>query len=141
MKVTCDVIRDLLPLYLDGVCSEDSRQLVEEHLQTCESCRRELAQLQEEQKPEVNVHEAEGIRRVSAQWKRDRRYSFLKGITLLAWIAAAACIIAYNAIGSYVAADGTLIEPFGFIPLFYLFALIGLISGLILLIARRRKQL
>ena len=28
----CEIIRDLIPLYLDKVCSEDSRKLVEEHL-------------------------------------------------------------------------------------------------------------
>lgn len=38
----CNIIRDLLPLYLDEVCSKDSRKLVEEHLEYCEVCRREL---------------------------------------------------------------------------------------------------
>ena len=28
----CEVIRDLMPLYLDECCSEGSRELVEEHL-------------------------------------------------------------------------------------------------------------
>ncbi len=27
----CEIIRNLIPLYLDKVCSEDSRKLVEEH--------------------------------------------------------------------------------------------------------------
>ena len=35
MKTPCNVIRDLLPLYHDGVCSPESRQLVEEHLEKC----------------------------------------------------------------------------------------------------------
>ena len=33
------MIRDLLPLYQDGVCSEESRAAVEEHLRECPSCR------------------------------------------------------------------------------------------------------
>lgn len=37
-KISCDVIRDLLPLYDDGICSEQSSKLVEEHLETCEAC-------------------------------------------------------------------------------------------------------
>ena len=41
-KVTCHVIEDLLPLYVEDVLSEDSRILVEEHLAQCESCRAEL---------------------------------------------------------------------------------------------------
>ena len=34
----CEIIRDLIPLYLDKVCSEDSRKLVEEHLAECSEC-------------------------------------------------------------------------------------------------------
>ena len=41
-KNTCNIIRDILPLYLDEVVSEDTREMVEEHLQTCEACRREV---------------------------------------------------------------------------------------------------
>ena len=33
---TCEIVRDLLPLYIDGVCLEGSRELVEEHLKECE---------------------------------------------------------------------------------------------------------
>lgn len=38
----CNVIRDLLPLYADEVCSEDSREVVEEHLANCKECKQEL---------------------------------------------------------------------------------------------------
>jgi len=38
MKKECEVIRDLLPLYVDEICSETSREIVEEHLQGCEEC-------------------------------------------------------------------------------------------------------
>ena len=32
MDFDCDLIRDLLPLYLDGVCSDASRRAVKAHL-------------------------------------------------------------------------------------------------------------
>ena len=35
----CGMIKDLIPLYIDGVCSEESRQLVEEHMKECDTCR------------------------------------------------------------------------------------------------------
>ena len=38
----CNVIRDLLPLYADKVCSEDSKEMVEEHLAECQECKQEL---------------------------------------------------------------------------------------------------
>lgn len=37
-KITCEVVKDLLPLYVDDVLSSDSRALVEEHLKTCSEC-------------------------------------------------------------------------------------------------------
>lgn len=48
MKLDCEVIRDLLPLYHDGVCSMKSRQMIEEHLLECEACRKELEEIKKE---------------------------------------------------------------------------------------------
>ncbi len=45
MKIECDVIRDLLPLYADDACSAKSRDLVGEHLQDCPDCRKILDSL------------------------------------------------------------------------------------------------
>lgn len=39
---SCDVILDLLPLYVDGVCSEESSKFIEEHISECESCKKLL---------------------------------------------------------------------------------------------------
>jgi hypothetical protein len=39
------------------------------------------------------------------------------------------CWIAYNVIGSYVAPDGTLIEPFGFIPTGFLLIAVSAIAA------------
>lgn len=38
----CNVIKDLIPLYIDKCCSEESVKLVEEHLGDCENCTAEL---------------------------------------------------------------------------------------------------
>ena len=37
--MTCDIVRDLMPLVADGVASEDSERAVARHLQTCRECR------------------------------------------------------------------------------------------------------
>ena len=39
MKYSCNLIRDLLPLYCDRVCSKDSEEAVQEHISTCEECK------------------------------------------------------------------------------------------------------
>lgn len=41
----CHVIQDLLPLYVDSCCSEESARLVEDHLTVCPQCRRLHGQL------------------------------------------------------------------------------------------------
>lgn len=40
-EISCNIIRDLLPLYVDEAVCEETKELVEEHLFTCEDCRKE----------------------------------------------------------------------------------------------------
>lgn len=46
-KMSCDMVNDLLPLYLDGICSEESKDMVEQHIKNCEECRKTLECMQE----------------------------------------------------------------------------------------------
>lgn len=39
MKMDCDIVRDLLPLYTEGMVSEKSREVIDEHLAECEECK------------------------------------------------------------------------------------------------------
>lgn len=45
MQYECEMIADLLPLYIDGVCSPASKRAVEEHLAECPDCRNTLEKL------------------------------------------------------------------------------------------------
>ena len=45
MKITCSIIEDLMQQYVDGILSDDSRRLVEDHLDSCEECRQKLLQI------------------------------------------------------------------------------------------------
>ena len=47
MKLSCKVIEDMLPMYYDKVCSEESAALVEEHLKSCTHCSQMLSDLRE----------------------------------------------------------------------------------------------
>ncbi len=46
MSLTCNVIRDLLPLFAEDMVSDDTRLLVEKHLADCPDCRERLAAMQ-----------------------------------------------------------------------------------------------
>lgn len=89
MKLSCNVIRDLLPLYRDGVCADETRALVEEHLEDCASCRAELAALDasltqtaEEQR------EVRALDNVAKTWRRGKLRAFLKGCAVTALLCA-----------------------------------------------------
>ena len=74
-KVSCEVIKDLLPLYYDSVCSKDSKKIVEEHLLECDSCKMELEKIQDEIYIPVNEFDenrTDGnvIKSLSISWKR-----------------------------------------------------------------------
>lgn len=40
MKMSCHIIQDLLPLYVENLTSDDSNELVKEHMKGCTSCNR-----------------------------------------------------------------------------------------------------
>lgn len=44
-KMNCEIIRDLMPSYVDGICSQSSREAVEEHVEECAECRASLETL------------------------------------------------------------------------------------------------
>lgn len=55
MKYNHDVIKDLLPLYIDDALSSASRKIVDEHLSECEDCREYLDNLKESKTVELNI--------------------------------------------------------------------------------------
>lgn len=40
--MNCNIVKDLIPLYIDGCCSEESEKVVEEHIRDCGDCKRLL---------------------------------------------------------------------------------------------------
>ena len=49
MKMKCIVIEDLMPSYVDELCSQDSRDLVQEHVAECEQCKAKLEMIKNTQ--------------------------------------------------------------------------------------------
>lgn len=43
--MNCEIVEDLIPLYIDGCCSEESRKIVTEHTQHCAGCRKLLEEM------------------------------------------------------------------------------------------------
>lgn len=53
MKISCNVIRDILPLYAEDMASQDTRELVEEHIASCEKCKKRLEEMRTVEEPPV----------------------------------------------------------------------------------------
>lgn len=47
-EVTCNTIKDILPLYVDGVVSDDTRDMVAKHLEHCEECKKRYEAMKSE---------------------------------------------------------------------------------------------
>ncbi len=47
-QISCHIIRDLIPLYVDNVVSEDTKEMVERHLDCCEECKKEVGLMKQE---------------------------------------------------------------------------------------------
>lgn len=100
----CKIIQDLLPLYHDGVCSQESRREVETHLGGCETCRKLLADLDAPLPEAARAQaggEASALWRLAREWKRAIWRARLKGA------AAALAVCALLALGWVVATDWT----------------------------------
>lgn len=49
--IKCTIIQDVLPLYIDEVVSQDTKEMVDEHLQYCDKCQKEY----ESMKHDLNI--------------------------------------------------------------------------------------
>lgn len=65
-QIDCDIIKDLLPSYIDNISSKSTNDLIEEHIESCKDCQ---ARLQEMNK-EINI---------KPLYNQEEQIDFLKG--------------------------------------------------------------
>lgn len=80
MSKQCNIVADLLPLYQDGVCSEDSRELVEAHLAGCADCRKLAEQMAAEITAPAKAEEIDALKEMKKAVRKGWKKAFLKGI-------------------------------------------------------------
>lgn len=139
MNKNCSVVMDLLPLYVDDICRDETVSFIEEHINECDTCQRELDSLKED--IAVFPSEKNDIKRIenlSKDIKKRRLDSFFKGLMISSLIFAIGAFVSYQRADVYLLEDGTLVEPFYLIPLGYLAGLVFFISAVVNLIRRKR---
>lgn len=83
MKTSCELIRDLLPLYCDDICSDTTKKVVEEHLIECKDCSIVLQKMRVSLKSNNSIKqedEEKMFSRISKKWRSSLWKSFAKGI-------------------------------------------------------------
>lgn len=82
-KEICSLIKDLLPLYIDDVCSEDSVNIISNHLKNCSECNKEYERLANQ--PEIKVvndNSTELIKGVGKMFKKDKKKAIIKTVSI-----------------------------------------------------------
>ncbi len=77
-KYPCGLVRDLLPLYRDNVCGEESRKIVEEHLAECAECPKILERLDDCSVEEALSNESGAV--LKNHRKKERRTAVTAGL-------------------------------------------------------------
>lgn len=99
MNVSCHVIRDLIPLYVEDMLSEDSVQLVETHLEHCEDCRKVLEELNKPY-PTPEDHNVMPLMKMKAVLRKKKNIAV--GLTLVITLLFSAILFAFLTAPSYL---------------------------------------
>lgn len=86
MKISCNIIRDLLPLYAENLASEDTRMLVDNHLCVCTDCANFLNQIKQDT-PVPMETETETLNKVKKTIIRRRALSIMASVFTLITLA------------------------------------------------------
>lgn len=73
-EIKCCVVKDILPLYAENLCSEETAEIVKEHIENCESCRRLSEEVEiEEKAPKKIPDEAKAMKKINKKIKRSKK--------------------------------------------------------------------
>ncbi len=93
MSKECDVVRDLLPLYVDGACSEASADMIRNHIANCTECYAIFQELCSVTNEELLKNEKEGI--LQRHEKNEKRKRIKKNILIITATLSILCIAVY----------------------------------------------
>lgn len=102
MKLPCTVIEDMLPLYIDGICADETEVLVKEHLCQCPKCCDMLETMRITMALPEEPENLKPLQAIQKQWEKSKRTALRKGICLtLAVLLLAVSVLSGVWYGSY----------------------------------------
>lgn len=126
-KLECDIIKDLIPLYIENIASEGSSKEVEYHIKTCDNCKKILDQM----KRKAIVIDKEEVEPLMLLKKRIKHH-IIKIIGLSIFLS----ISVYTLISGLLMKSG---EEFGYV-IFYMYFVLPLTSLICSIILGTEKR-
>lgn len=88
-KINCDIIRDLLPTYIEKMNSESSNKLIEEHLKECSECR----EIYEEMKKDIHIDTVPEVKKLKSFLNKTKLAYAMIILGILSAVGIATCLI------------------------------------------------
>lgn len=87
MKLSCNIVKDLLPNYVEGLTSAESKKEIEEHLKSCEKCQKEYEKqsnsiLLNESQVQKNIKEVDYLKKWKKKYNRKSVIFFFSGMVV-----------------------------------------------------------
>lgn len=95
MEISCNIIRDLLPLYAEEMVSDDSKKMVDDHLCGCDDCTKELAVIKKVPKVPLEV-DVKSLKRVGDSIRRRRVLAALAAVMTVLTLGITVCIYLFT---------------------------------------------
>ena len=89
-ELACEIVKDLLPLYVDGMVSDVSQKSIEQHLEHCKDCNEVYHNMAFNMEVEEQPSEVNEVKRFL---KKTKRMYFFYGLCGLSFISILVCMI------------------------------------------------
>ncbi|MFJ7826663.1 zf-HC2 domain-containing protein [Psychrobacillus sp. NPDC096623] len=101
-EIKCTIIQDVLPLYIDEVVSQDTKEMVDEHLQYCDKCQKEYESMKRDLY--IPVENTDSLfNNISKKWRKKKVVISIVStlVTAIILLVAFLCIFYYKTVIPY----------------------------------------
>ena len=95
----CKVIQDLLPLYIDNICSNESHRMVSEHIENCYECKKlyeNMNQAVKQDSIELELDSKQAFSAINHKWRMKNVAVMFVSVVLTAIVFFVGCMVVQN---------------------------------------------
>ena len=86
--ISCNIIEDLVPLYIDDICSDETKKMIKEHLKDCSECQQKLEQMKSNLPLDnmgENFDDSKMLSKLSDKWIKSTKLDTKGGIAIVSF--------------------------------------------------------